>query len=63
MGRMNTPEVLWLLCLLFIVKLFNHVGHVILNGQNPIFVATGERADISKFLCFHWLQTFYYYSK
>ena len=59
--RTQSPPFLWLLCLLYIVGLFNHVTHESLQGIPPITKATGQQVDISKYLIFHWLEPVYYH--
>ena len=62
MDHTMTPAVLWLVCLLYIIGLFNHISKDILNSQNPIYIAMGEQTDISKYLCFYWLETIYFHT-
>ena len=59
--RTNMPAVLWLLCLLFIVGLFNHVANESIGNLSPITKATNQPVDVSKYLCFCWLEPVYYY--
>ena len=54
MDRTGTPAGYWLICLLFTCGLFNHLVNS--NGVIPIEVVTGEVADISAYLTFHWWQ-------
>ena len=61
MDRTNTPAFLWLLCLLYIAGLFNHVAHACLQDMTPITKATGQQVDVSKYLAFHWLEPVYYH--
>ena len=61
MDRTGTPAKYWLLCLLFVCYLFNHVAHEALNGQTPIFAAHGIFPDISALLFFRWWEPVYFY--
>ena len=60
MDRTGTPETFWLLCLLYIVFLHNHLSYQSLDGKTPLQVATGIVPDISYFLSYHWWQPVYY---
>ena len=62
MDRTNKAAFLWLVCLLFIVGLFNHVSNELMSDQPPITVATGQKVDVSKYLQFYWLEPVYYYA-
>ena len=54
MDRTGTKAKYWLLCLLFCVTLLNHLASASLDWETPIYKATGQRPDISKFLIFHF---------
>ena len=54
MDRTGTQAKYWLLCLLFCVSLLNHLAVESLAWETPIYRATGQRPDISKFLIFHF---------
>ena len=60
MDKTGTPENFWLLCLLYIVFLHNHLSYQSLDGKTPLQVATGIVPDISYFLSYHWWQPVYY---
>jgi hypothetical protein len=54
MDHTGTQAHFWLLCLLYVVFLLNHLASDNLGGLTPPEVATGQRPDISallKFLC------------
>ena len=52
MDRTGTPAKFWLLCLLFVICLYNHLALEILGGKTPLEIATGQQPDISAFLNF-----------
>ena len=54
MDRTGTQAKYWLLCLLFVVTLMNHLATASLNWETPTYKATGQRPDISKFIVFHF---------
>ena len=54
MDRTGTPARHWLLCLLYIVTLLNHLACSNLHWETPIFKATGQKPDISAFVAFHF---------
>ena len=63
MDRTGTPPEMWLLCMLYVIDLHNHIASS--NNPNhctPIQVAFGHQPDISKFLQFHWWQKVLYLS-
>jgi hypothetical protein len=60
MDRTGTPAKLWLLCLLYVVFLMNHLSSPALDGLTPIEKATGQRPDISPLLNFHWYEEVLY---
>jgi hypothetical protein len=63
MDRTGTPAILWLLCLLYVVFLMNHLSSPILDGLTPIEKATGQRPDISPLLNFHWYEEVLYHDE
>ena len=63
MDRTGCPAYLWLLCVLFIVGLMNHLAWETLNNRTPIEVATGQTPDISKYLQFKFYQPVYFLDK
>ena len=52
----GTPAALWLLALLFVVGLFNHVANTQINDMAPITKAKNLPVDVSKHLHFRWLE-------
>ena len=60
MDRTGTPAKFWLLCLLYIVYLYNHVSFASNEGKTPLEVATGVKPDISALLAYYWWQPVYY---
>ena len=63
MDRTGTPADMWLLCMLYVIDLHNHLasGNTP-NKVTPIQRAFGTVPDISKFLQFHWWQRVLYQS-
>jgi hypothetical protein len=57
---MCAPPSLWLLCVLFIVYLINHLSSESLGWRTPIEAATGQQPDISALLAFCWYEPIYY---
>ncbi len=60
MDRTGTKATYWLLCLLYVVYLMNHLASDVLCGLTPIEVATGQRPDISALLQFRWFEPVLY---
>jgi hypothetical protein len=60
MDRTGTQAHFWLLCLLYVVFLLNHLASDALGGLTPIEVATGQRPDISALLQFRWFEPVLY---
>jgi len=60
MDRTGTPAKYWLLCLLYVVMLLNHLATQSLDWKTPIEKATGQKADISPYLAFCWREPVYY---
>ena len=60
MDRTGTPPELWLLCLLFVVFLMNHLSTESLGGITPIEAAFNIKPDTSPLLGFHWYQPVLY---
>jgi hypothetical protein len=56
----GAPPNLWLLCVLFIVYLINHVSSESLGWHTPIEAATGQQPDISALLVFCRYEPIYY---
>ncbi len=60
MDRTGTQAHFWLLCLLYVVFLLNHLASDALGGLTPLEVATGQRPDISALLQFRWFEPVLY---
>ena len=60
MDRTGTPAKFWLLCLLYLVYLYNHLSYASNQDKTPLEVATGVVPDISPLLAYHWWQPVYY---
>jgi hypothetical protein len=60
MDRTGTQARFWLLCLLYVVFLLNHLSSDALGGLTPIEIATGQRPDISALLQFRWFEPVLY---
>jgi hypothetical protein len=56
----GTQASFWLLCLLYVVFLLNHLASDALGGLSPIEVATGQHPDISAPLQFWWFEPVLY---
>jgi hypothetical protein len=56
----GTPAKLWLLCLLYVIFLMNHLSSLALDGLTPIQKATGQQLDILPLLKFHWYEEVLY---
>ena len=53
--RSGAPAKCWLLCLIYVCYLLNHIACATLDGKIPLFALTGRTPDISIIL----LSTFY----
>ena len=51
---------MWLLCLLYVVYLQNHLAVESLGWKTPLEVATGQQPDVSALLQFRWWEPVYY---
>ena len=58
----GTPSRLWLLCLLYVVYLLNHMAVNSLEGKTPMEVAHNQIPDISALLSFRWYEPVYFSS-
>lgn len=61
MDRTGTPSKWWLLCILYVVYVLNHIALASLVWQTPIFRAFGVTKDISPLMLFTWWEPVYYY--
>ena len=60
MNRSGTPDFCWLLCLIYVCYLLNHIACAALGGLIPPFVLYGITPDISILLLFTFYQQVYY---
>ena len=60
MDRTGTPPSLWLLCTEYVIQIYNRVSDPTLNYRQPSFLASGQVADISNIIVFHWLEPVYF---
>ena len=61
LDRTGAPATMWLLCMLYVIDLHNHLaGPGLDHKTTPIYKAFGFIPDISKFLQFHWWQRVLY---
>ena len=51
---------MWLLCLIYVVFLLNHLATESLGWKTPLEVTTGQKTDVSAFLQFRWWEPVYY---
>ena len=56
MDRTGTSAKFWLLCLLYVVYLLNHMASGAIGRLTPVEVATGQRPGISALLQFRWFE-------
>ena len=63
LDRTGAPPELWLLCMMYVVYILNHLAHSQLNGQTPIYAAFGTTPDISALLLFFFYQRVLYHQK
>ena len=60
MNRSGAPANCWLLCLIYVCYLLNHIACTALDGKLPLFSLTGITPDISIILLFtFYLPVFY----
>ena len=59
MNRSGGPANCWLLCLIYVCYLLNHIACTALDGEIPLLALTGITQDISNFhhFTFHFLPT------
>ena len=60
MNSSGTPAYCWLLCLIYVCYLLNHIACAALGGLIPLFVLYGITPDISSLLFFTFYQPVYY---
>ncbi len=60
MNRSGAPAYAWLLCLIYVCYILNHIATGSLNWKVPLFCLTGNPIDISVlFLFFFWEEVYY----
>ena len=60
MNRSGAPAICWLLCLIYVCYLLNHIDCTALDGKIPLFALTGIIPDISIILLFTFNQPVFY---
>ena len=60
MNRSGAPANCWLLCLIHLCYLLNHISCAALDGKIPLFALTGITPDISIILLFTFYQPVFY---
>ena len=60
LDRTGAPAYCWLLALVYISYLLNHMATESIGWQTPLFVLTGVTTDISAMLNFHFWEPVYY---
>jgi hypothetical protein len=62
MNFSGAPSNMWLLAMLYVCLLMNHLASAALGWKSPEQVLTGQPPDISKFLHFSFYEPVYYNS-
>ena len=60
MNRSGAPASCWLLCLMHVCYLLNHISSAALDGHTPLYKLSGSKPDISALLLFHFYQKVFY---
>ena len=60
MNRSGAPANCWLLCLIYVCYLLNHITRTALDGKLPLLALTGITPDISIILLFTFYQPVFY---
>ena len=60
MNRSGAPANCWLLCLIYVCYLLNHIACTALDGKIPLLALTGITPDISIILLFTFYQPVFY---
>ena len=60
MNRSGAPSNCWLLCLIYVCYLLNHIACSALDGKIPLLALTGITPDISTILLFTFYQPVFY---
>ena len=58
--RSGAPPNCWILCLIYVCYLLNHIAWTALDGKIPLFALTGITPDISIILLFTFYQPVFY---
>jgi hypothetical protein len=61
LDRTGAPKVMWLLCMMYVVFLLNHLAHEKINWRTPIEAAFGVTPDVSALLCFQFYEPVVYF--
>jgi hypothetical protein len=61
MNFSGAPVNTWLLALMYVCILLNHLASAALGWKTPLQVLTGKTPDISKFLYFSFYELVYYH--
>ena len=60
MNRSGAPAHCWVLCLIYVCYLLNHIACAALDGEIPLFALTGITPDVSIILLFTFYQPVFY---
>ena len=60
MNRSGAPANCWLLCLIYVCYLLNHISCAAIDGKIPPFALTSITSDISIILLFTFYQPVFY---
>ena len=60
MNRSGAPANCWLICLIYMCYLLNHIAFTALDGEIPLFTLPGTTPDISIILLFTFYQPVFY---
>ena len=61
MDRTGTPSKWWLLCMIYVIHVMNHIALRSLNWETPINNALGITPDITPLMLYSWWEPVYYY--
>ena len=60
MNRSGAPANCWLLCMIYVCYILNHIACGALNGSIPLLVSYGIKPDISIMLLYTFYQPVFY---
>ena len=60
MNRSGVPANCWLLCMIYVCYILNHIAYGALNGSIPLLVLYGITPDISIMLLYTFYQPVFY---